>query len=218
MNHDPKFSRRSFLQKAGIGLGAAVVLCSGGAGLALAHPKIEIIETELKGNKEMNKKILVAYASKCGSTSQIAEAIGKTLNELGAMVDVKPVDAVKSLDSYHAVIVGSAIRYGSWLPGAAAFISTHAEALKKLPVAYFTAGSTLFVDTPENRAAAAACTAKQSALVTPAATADFAGCYDPKKVSFAERMLGKAAKMPEGDFRDWDAIRAWAGSLASILF
>jgi menaquinone-dependent protoporphyrinogen oxidase len=86
-----------------------------------------------------------------------------------------------------------------------------------MPVAYFTVGSTLFQDTPENRAAAAACMAAQKAAVPPAASADFAGVFDPSKVSFAERMLGKAMKMPVGDFRDWEAIQNWAAILPDLL-
>ncbi len=217
MNNHQNYSRRQFLQKAGIGLGAVTLLCGAGGALALARPKIEWIEKNLKGNTEMDKSILVAYGSKCGSTSQVADAIGKTLNEQGAHVEVKPVDAVTSLAGIRAVVIGSAIRYGAVLPTVADFIRENSAALNNMPVAYFTVGSTLFSDTPENRAAVAAYTAPQKALVSPAACADFAGVFDPAKVSFVERLLGKAMKMPEGDFRDWDAITAWATGLAPMM-
>ncbi len=217
MHDDPKITRRRFLQKAGIGLGATLMFCSGSAALALSAPKVEMIETTFDGSASMNNKILVAYASKCGSTGQIAEAIGKTLFEKGLVVDVKPLASVDDLDDYAAFVVGSAIRYGSWLPLAASFIKNNTETLKQKPVAFFSVGSTLFNDTPENRSVAATYTAAQKALVPPKSSADFAGVYDPKKVSFAERLMGKAAKTPEGDFRNWDAIRGWAASLVPLF-
>jgi len=216
MHADPKITRRRFLQKSAIGLGATLLVCSG-TGLALNAPKIELIETTFDGSTNMNNKILVAYASKCGSTAQVAEAIGKTLSEKGLAADVKPLDLVNGLDGYNGVVLGSAIRYGSWLPAAASFVKNNADALKQKPLAYFTVGSTLFDDTPENRAAVATYTAPQKALVPPVSAADFAGVFDPKKVSFAERLLARAVKTPEGDFRNWDAIRAWAASLVSLF-
>lgn len=217
MNAEPNYSRRRFLQKAGIGLGAAVLVCSGSTALAVYKPEVEWIETSFNRSASMNNKILVTYASKTGSTGQIAETIGKILGENGIPVDIMPVETVTSLDEYRAVVIGSAIRYGAVLSSAAAFVKNNADVLKGKPFAIFTAGSTLFNDTPENRVAVAAYTAPQKALVPPVSTADFAGVYDPKRVSFAERLLGKATKTPEGDFRNWDAINQWAESLQPVL-
>ncbi|MCC6168651.1 MAG: flavodoxin, partial [Caldilineaceae bacterium] len=73
----------------------------------------------------MNDKILVAYASRAGSTAGVAEAIGKTLAEGGAQVDVRPMQEVKDLTPYTAVVAGSAIQGGQWLPEAIQFIQTH---------------------------------------------------------------------------------------------
>lgn len=217
MNPQPNLTRREFLKKAAIGMGAAAVVCSGSAAMALRSPKIDLISSSLKGSDAMPGKILVAYASKCGSTAGVAEAVAKTLAERGLNVDLKPIDHVAEIDSYRAVVIGSAIRFGAVLPAAAAFIKDRADTLKKMPVAYFTVGSTLFQDTPETRAAAAACTAAQKALVPPVSSADFAGVFDPARVSFAERLLGKAMKMPTGDFRNWEAIHSWADSLPDLL-
>lgn len=217
MNHQSRLTRRDFLKTALIGTGVAVVACSGSAALALHTPKVNLISTTLKGKEPVREKILVTYASKCGSTAGVAEAVANTLAAKGYTVDLTPVGLAAGVESYRAVVLGSAIRFGAVLPAAAEFIKEHAESLKSIPVAYFTVGSTLFEDTPENRAAAAACTEPQKALVPPVSTADFAGVFDPGKVSFAERLLGKAMKMPVGDFRDWDAIHNWASGLADLL-
>lgn len=217
MTSPPNLTRRDFLKKAAIGISVAAVACSGSAALALHAPKIHLISTSLEGEEPVSGKILVTYASKCGSTAGVAEAVAKTLAAKGFTVDLTPVDLAAGVETYSAIILGSAIRFGAVLPAAAAFIKDHARVLKTRPVAYFTVGSTLFQDTPENRAAAAACTEPLKAVVPPVSAADFAGVFDPGKVSFAERLLGKAMKMPVGDFRDWKAIQSWASGLAEQL-
>ena len=64
----------------------------------------------------MTNKILVTYATCTGSTVGVAEAIGKTLAEQGLIVDVLPMQAVKDLSAYQAVVAGSAIQDKRWLP------------------------------------------------------------------------------------------------------
>ncbi|MBM3127947.1 MAG: hypothetical protein FJ009_04840 [Chloroflexi bacterium] len=73
----------------------------------------------------MPSKILVTYASRTGSTAEIAQAIGKTLAEGGAQVDVRAMQDVHDLAPYRAAVAGSAVRKSKWLPEAARFIETH---------------------------------------------------------------------------------------------
>ena len=69
----------------------------------------------------MTNKLLVTYATNFGSTQEVAETIAAVLREDGYIVDVLPVTAVSSLIDYNAVILGSAVNYGKWLPDAVAF-------------------------------------------------------------------------------------------------
>jgi len=91
----------------------------------------------------MSNKILVAYASRTGSTAEVAKAIGQTLAESGAQVDVLPMQDIKDLAPYQAVVAGSAIRGGKWLPEAMQFMQTHQAALAQKPFAAFLVCMTL---------------------------------------------------------------------------
>jgi menaquinone-dependent protoporphyrinogen oxidase len=162
------------------------------------------------GDQTMSKKILVAYASKCGSTGEVASAIGKTLAQTGAHVDVLPLKKVTNLSGYQVVLVGSAIRMGKWLPEAANFVSENRAVLQRVRTAYFTVCATLFEDTPANRIKAAGFLDPVRAVLTPAVEGYFAGKVDPNSLSILENIALKAKNVPQGDFRDWAKITNWA--------
>jgi menaquinone-dependent protoporphyrinogen oxidase len=209
-------SRRDFLKITGITLGTGVVACSGLTALAVHSPAVTLPESTY-GDQNMSKKILIAYASKCGSTGEVASAIGKTLAQTGARVDVLPLKHVTDLSGYQVVFVGSAIRMGKWLPEAVTFVSENSASLQRVPTAYFTMCATLIEDTTANRAKAAGFLEPVRAVLTPAAEGYFAGKVDPDKLSFLENMALKAKSVPQGDFRDWTEITNWAqGTYAQI--
>jgi menaquinone-dependent protoporphyrinogen oxidase len=157
--------------------------------------------------------VLVAYATKAGSTGEVAEAVGQALCASGAAVDVKPVKEVDDLDGYEAVVVGSAIRIGRWLPEAIRFVEANARTLAAMPVAYFQLSGFLQDDTPEKRQEAAAYLAPVRALVEPVSEGLFAGKIDYSTLSFFDRTIAKLVGSAEGDWRDRDAIRTWASDL-----
>ena len=171
----------------------------------------------------MSNTVLVTYASQTGSTAEIAAAIGKTLSESGAQVDVMPMNAVKDLSAYRAVVAGSAIRGSKWLPEAIQFIQTHQSTLKQRPFAMFTVCITLAMKNAENyRAGVADWVAPVRSIVKPLDEGFFAGILDFKKLPFNwdTLMLRLAVALgifPRGDNRDWDAIRTWAKGLSSTL-
>jgi menaquinone-dependent protoporphyrinogen oxidase len=165
-------------------------------------------------------KVLVTYATKAGSTGEVAEAIGQALCAGGAavVVDVKPVKEVSDVSGYSGVVVGSAIRMGRWLPEAVKFVESQKAALAVMPVAYFQVSGFLKEDTPENRQEAATYLGAVRALAEPVSEGLFAGKMDYSKLSFFDRTIAKIVGSAEGDWRDWDAIRAWAGELLTMGF
>jgi menaquinone-dependent protoporphyrinogen oxidase len=165
----------------------------------------------------MQKEILVAYASRSGSTAEVAQAVGEALREAGGMVDVVPVKKVSDLAPYGAVVVGSAIRVGRWLPEAVRFVQTHQEALSRMPTATFAVGMAVASEDEDTRRTAEAYLDPVRAIVQPAGEALFAGAMDYGRLPFVTRVLIKLIGIAEGDHRDWGAIRAWAGDLYPVL-
>jgi len=165
----------------------------------------------------MPAKVLIGYATKCGSTVEVAQAIGETLTQQGIEVDIRPMRKIKSLAGCDAVILGSAIRMGSWLGEASNFVKRHQAELQALPVAIFTVHMLNADDSPESAAARAAYTAPIHALITPAAEAFFTGKIELASMSFLDRMISNAMQAADQDLRDWEAIAGWAGQVGSVL-
>jgi menaquinone-dependent protoporphyrinogen oxidase len=170
----------------------------------------------------MNNKILVTYASRNGATAGVADAIGKTLEENGVQVDVLPMGVVKDLAPYRAVVAGSAIQAGQWLPEAVQFMQAHQVALSRKPFAAFLVCMTLAMKNNDYREHVATWLAPVRAIVKPVSESLFAGALDIRQVrSFGDRLKFRMSVAlgvwSEGDHRDWDAIRAWAESLRPLL-
>lgn len=167
----------------------------------------------------MTEKILVTYASRFGATAGVAEAIGKTLTECGAQVDVLPVKAVRDLSSYRAVVLGSAINGAQWLPEALQFVEAHQVELSRVPVATFLVCMTLAMKNASQYCQhVAAWMAPVRARVKPVSEGLFAGVLDIQKIpSFGDRFKFRLSVLfgawKEGDHRDWQAIRLWAEEL-----
>jgi menaquinone-dependent protoporphyrinogen oxidase len=170
----------------------------------------------------MNDNILVAYASRAGSTASVAEAIGKTLAESGAQVEVRPVQDVQDLSAYRAVVAGSAIRGGKWLPEATQFLRTHQAALAQKPFAAFLVCITMGSPNEKYREGVANWLAPLRALVRPVSEGLFAGALDfgklpPTPNALLLRATTAFGILPRGDHRNWGAIRAWAQSIRPLL-
>jgi menaquinone-dependent protoporphyrinogen oxidase len=203
-------NRRRFLKIAGGAVLATAAVGSGLIAVGTRQPVVEFPETTDTGGNTMSKKILVAYASKCGSTAEVADAIGKTLQQRGFSVDVRLTKNVTDVSAYQGVIVGSAIRMGSWLSDAKKFVQTHQQALKNIPTAYFSVCMALQEDTPDKRKTALAYADPIRALVEPVVVGAFAGKMAYTKLSFIDRLIiTKMVKTPEGDFRNWETIQRW---------
>ncbi len=160
----------------------------------------------------MNERILVAYATRTGSTVGVAEAIGQTLNERGYAVDVKPIQDDPGLGVYQKVILGSAVNGAKWLPEAVEYVTNHQEALKQMPLALFCVHIMNTGDSESSKKNRQAYLNNVRPLVNPVAEAYFAGMgMNPADTSAFVRWIYRTFKIGgEGDCRDWDAIRSWA--------
>jgi menaquinone-dependent protoporphyrinogen oxidase len=171
----------------------------------------------------MSDKILVTYASRFGATAGVAEAIGKTLAERGAQVDVLPMKDVKDLTPYRAVVAGSAINAGAWLPEAMHFVQTHRMEFNQKPFAAFLVCMTLTMRNADRyRSHVATWLEPVRAMVKPVSEGLFTGALDIRKIpSFSDRLKFRLSVLfgvwTEGDHRDWDAIRSWANSIHPLL-
>jgi menaquinone-dependent protoporphyrinogen oxidase len=171
----------------------------------------------------MTKQILVTYTSRTGWTIGVAEAIGKTLAETGASVDVLPMSEVKDLSAYDAVVAGSGINGAAWRPEAVQFIRDHQMELKRKPFAAFLVCMTLAMKNGEQyRNHVTSWLDPVSALVRPVSKGLFAGGLDISKVPTIKDRLGFRLSVlfgvwREGDHRDWNAIRKWAAELKPLL-
>jgi menaquinone-dependent protoporphyrinogen oxidase len=221
MTVQKQFNRRKFLQIAGITAGAGALSCAGLTYWATQEHGVEFAETSCGKEKTMGDRILIAYASKCGSTGGVAEAVGKVLCESGSAVDVKRVQDVKDLKPYRAVILGTALRMEAPLSEAVNFAKKHRAALAALPVAGFCVGLTMKEDTPENREKAKQqMTSLLTEIPSPVSLEFFGGKVDYSKLGPIMGFmfsLDKSGEMAEGDWRNWDAISAWAKTLIPLL-
>jgi len=163
---------------------------------------------------DVNRNILVAYATWAGSTAEVALEVAKVLREHGATVEVRPAKEVKDLGPYGAVVLGTAVRMGKLRKDAKQFVERHREALGRMPVAYFLVCLTMKESTEEKCQEAAAFLDPITEMVQPVDVGLFAGSLEVGKLPFYLRM---GMKSMEGDFRDWDAIRAWAKGLGPKL-
>lgn len=167
----------------------------------------------------MADTILVTYASKHGSTAEIAQCIADTLRAAGLTVDVTPAGQVSDVSRYAAVVLGSGVYAGSWVKDAVTFLEKNEQALAQRPVWLFSSGPTGEGDPAALLKNWRFPVAQQPVAdrIKPKDIAVFNGELDPQKLGFAEKLILKAVKAPTGDFRNWEAIAKWAEDIARAL-
>jgi len=173
-------------------------------------------------------KVLVAYASRHGSTAGIAERIADGLRGAGAEVDVAPVAEVADLGGYDAAVVGGAAYMFHWLRDASSFVRRHRVELTEVPTWLFSSGPLGTDDLDkEGRDVFESTRPKEFDELADAVASRgervFRGAWtgDGPPVGIGERMmrLMPAARdaLPVGDFREWDQVDAWAAEIAGGL-
>jgi len=154
-------------------------------------------------------EILIAYATKHGSTHEVAEAIAGWLAEAGVETHTLPASRVHGLDEYEAVVLGAPLYLGRWHGDARTFVRRHRRALAARPFAAFALGPV--EDNGEQWEGARAQLDKALAGLSPVAVGLFGGAIVPETLHFP------FSHLPAGDLRDWDEIERWASALPGLL-
>jgi menaquinone-dependent protoporphyrinogen oxidase len=157
----------------------------------------------------MTPRVLVVYASKKGSTREVAETIAAQLERQGLRTVVQPAGDPVDLRTFDAVVLGGALYMGRWHRDARRFLRRHRHILRSLPIAVFAMGP----GTTDDRSMASSLGQLERALrrtreVRPFAVSIFGGVIDPARLRFPFN------RMPASDARDPDAITAWADEVA----
>ncbi len=216
-------SRRKFLKAAGIVLGSAVVI---GTGLTVLDDSqkgstISMLDSTFGGNN-MSQRILVTYASQAGSTAGVAEAIAKSLAAAGSTVDLRPVKEVTDLSAYQAVVIGSAVHSGKWMPEATAFVRRNQARLRQMPTAIFQVCMMLASSNEQYRSMVPTWLDPLREELRPVSAGSFSGAilldhYPKLTDKLGLKIFLATVKIKEGDYRDWDAVQSWSEHLRPLL-
>ena len=155
----------------------------------------------------MSKRILVAYATRSGSTQEVAEQIAEKLCQSGMEAHAQPARQVETLEGTRAVVLGAPLYLGRWLKDARRFLRRHRASLTDRPVAIFALGP--LENTQEHTKGARDQLDKQLAKfpwLAPVEIEMFGGAFDPAKLGFPFNVLPAMNDQPLSDLRDWDAI------------
>lgn len=163
----------------------------------------------------MEKRVLVAHASKRGATAEIAEKIGGVLRRNGAQVDVLPVRQVRDLAAYGTVVLGSAVYIGLWRRSAVRFLKKNENRLARIPVWLFISGPTGPEDPVKQMDGWYFPQSLRPVIdrIKPKGITCFGGKLELKAMNFLERAIIRKVNAPIGDFRDWEAVSSWAGGI-----
>lgn len=159
-------------------------------------------------------RVLIGYATRAGSTRDVAGILADEFRTLDCDVDV--VDLARSKPSasgYDLVVVGSGINAGLWFSEATSWARTQAPDLSSVPVAVFNV--CMYVAEPDRREETLAYNTQVAKMLDPVASESFAGRYDPEKVNWFKRLLMRSMKKSAQDDVDPATIRAWARELVA---
>ncbi len=193
------------------------------------------------------KKILVAYATNAGSTTEVAQAVGEELGKAGAEVEVRQISEVASIEPYEAVVVGAPMIMG-WHLSAVNFVKKHQQALSKVKVAYFLTAMSLtdvshrdsgqmaisvdpkLAKPPKNLGRLSfreryatvdnylPSALKAAPAVKPVGVALFGGKLDLMRLGLWQKLFVLLVIQAQpGDYRNWPFIREWAANLSGML-
>ncbi len=171
----------------------------------------------------MSERVLIAFATRYGSTKEVAEKIGQLLIQNGFDVDILPCKKVEKIESYQFIVIGAPFYIGRMLKEANNFLLKNQDILSRKPAVFFALGPiggtekelTETQNQLENEL-------QQFPWFRPISTAMFGGKYEPDKLNFLDKLLTKPPASPlqnlaANDARNWDDINNWAEKLSSTL-
>jgi menaquinone-dependent protoporphyrinogen oxidase len=219
MKDEKAVSRRKFLKIAGGMLGGGVLLCGGGAYLGLQVPDtVEYPESTC--GMALSRRVLVAYASKCGATGEISRFIAEKLCEGGFSVDLERAGNVRSVSQYSSVVLGTAVYMGKPLNEALDFAREVLAEAKDKRIALFDVCLTMKENTPDNLQTALGYLDGFSAFFAPVLKGALAGRISHETLPPLYRTFARADQegiLAQGDFRDWNQIENWVHALNSVV-
>ncbi len=164
-------------------------------------------------------RVLVAFASKNGSTEEIARRIAAQLGRGGLEVDCAEAGTVGDLGPYQAVVLGSAVYAKRWQPSARRFLRRHEQSLRTLPLWVFSSGpvgepkegarTDAWLEPPKTMARVEGMGARAHVV--------FGGRVPREPHNFIERAMTKNTPAEFADRRDWVEITDWAADIAAEL-
>lgn len=165
-----------------------------------------------------NAEVLVTYATKHGSTTDIAWSIANSFFDSGIRADVKKIQNVEDVRPYRLVIVGTPIYDNQILPEVLTFAELHTDWLEKRKVAVFVVGRTLKEPDSETLIRTERMLSRLKNYINIFDTGMFAGKISPKNLPIKERLEEVFGEKKTGDFRDWEEIGSWAKELEKKVF
>ena len=160
------------------------------------------------------KKVAIVYASRHGSTEEIAEAVRNAPTDRGLDTQLSSVDDGADLSASDAVVLGSAVYMGRWLKPAREFAEARGGELATKPLWLLSSGP---IGDPPEAAQEPLGVAELKSALRARDHRVFAGKIDRSNLGLTEKAVLIAVKAEEGDSRDWDDIRAWASAIADEL-
>jgi menaquinone-dependent protoporphyrinogen oxidase len=168
---------------------------------------------------KMSEKVLVTYASKYGSTEEIASKICEILKNHQLNVDCISIEEVSEIGTYDAVIIGSAVYIGKWRKTAVNFLKKNVKQLSAKKTWIFSTGPTGEGDPVELLKGWKIPSSLEEVMqnLKPLDIKVFNGKLSEEKLSFMDKFIINKVKAPKGDFIDWKDIENWATAIAGKL-
>ncbi|GAA3760360.1 flavodoxin domain-containing protein [Salinactinospora qingdaonensis] len=163
-------------------------------------------------------RVLIGYASKHGSTREIAERVAQRLREHSHNAEARPFARARRADAYEVIVLGSAVYYSRWLKEATAYVRRNATALAARPAWLFSVGAARAVgarfNAPVNPPRDVTSIQRK---IRPRGHRFFAGALRKEQLPLPGRLLSRLMRSGRADFRDWADIDAWADKIAAEL-